>query len=86
MYLKERYAWADEDLVQDRLHSHLIPIKELKNGGYDGLGKEAKSEKIIKDYEDFLFKRAMYVEVAAKKLVSGRDINAKEIIKEVEEV
>ena len=41
-YLKERYRWVSEDIVQQRLQSHLIPVEELANGGYEGLSKEEK--------------------------------------------
>ncbi|MBK9663145.1 MAG: hypothetical protein IPO71_08995 [Nitrosomonas sp.] len=34
-YLKERYNLTSEDIVNDRLKSHLIPIQELRSGGYD---------------------------------------------------
>jgi len=84
-YLKERYEWTDEVIVQERLISHLIPIRELSNGGYQGLNEEEKKKKIEMDYENFLFKRALYVETAMNKLVLGRNITAKEIIRDVEE-
>jgi len=83
-YLKERYDWADEDLVQHRLKSHLIPVQELKNGGYEGLEGEFRINKIKQDYDNFLFKRTLYVHRAVKQLVAGRDANANDIINEVE--
>ena len=42
-YLKDRYEWTSEDVVHERLESHLIPIEELANGGYEraiGLGQD----------------------------------------------
>ena len=45
-YLKERYNWTSEDIVNDRLKSHLIPIQELRSGGYDGLTEDKKQEKV----------------------------------------
>jgi hypothetical protein len=85
-YLSERYNWTSEDIVDTRLKSHLIPIKELKNGGYEGLTKEAKSEKVQNDFQIFLQKRASYVTKAVMNLVNGRDIIANEIIDQVEKI
>lgn len=83
-YLKERYDWIDESIVNDRLKSHLIPIKELSNGEYNGLTEQAKGEKLKSDYETFIAKRALYVSYAAQKLTTGFSITAPEIINEVE--
>ena len=35
IYMKDRYQWTSEEIVQQRLQSHLIPIPELSNGGYE---------------------------------------------------
>jgi len=83
-YLKERYSWTDEDIVDYRLKSHLIPIQELKNGGYAGLENEQRLEKIKKDFQYFIQKRAQYVALAVSKLAEGRDFSANEIMKEVD--
>lgn len=79
-YLKERYQWTIEDIVDTRLKSHLIPVSELKNGGYEGLSIEERKVKKKSDYESFIRKRARYVERAVEILVSGRDLSANEII------
>lgn len=79
-YLKERYNWASEVIIEQRLHSHLIPINELKAGTYEGLDEKSKADKIISDYTAFLEKRAEYIEIAITKLVEGEDINVSEII------
>lgn len=84
-YLSERYEWVSEDIVDTRLKSHLIPIQELKNGGYEGLSKEEKHQKVKFDFEKFIEKRAAYVFEAVQLLVNGRDISANEIIKTVDE-
>ena len=84
-YLKERYEWVEEDVVNTRLRSHLIPIKELANGGYENLSEEKKDKKLIKDYNAFIKKRAFYVETAIKQLIQGKEISANQIIKEAEE-
>lgn len=84
-YLKERYNWTSEDIVNDRLKSHLIPIQELKSGGYDGLSESDKQEKVKQDFKNFIQKRAAYVIKAVELLVAGRDIHATEIINAVED-
>ena len=53
-YLKDRYAWTSETIVRERLQSHLIPIPELANGGYEGLLEAEKNEKLKADFEAFL--------------------------------
>ena len=83
-YLKERYNWTGEDIVNDRLKSHLIPIQELKSGGYEGLSETDKQEKVKQDFKNFIQKRAAYVIKAVELLVEGRDIHASEIINAVE--
>ena len=82
-YLKERYDWTSEDIVNSRLRSHLIPIDELKSGGYDGLSDEEKISKVKADFKRFIEKRAKYVVEAVSSLTNGREINATEIINNV---
>jgi len=79
-YLKERYGWVSDEIIQQRLNSHLIPIKQLASGGYDGLSEEEKVVKIRKDFEDFLKERAHLMWIAMQKLVTGQRITAAEII------
>ncbi len=83
-YLKERYSWTTEEEVDSRLKSHLIPINELKKGGYSGLTEPDRIQKIKSDYLDFINKRSEYVHRAVLKLVEGKEISANEIIAEVE--
>ena len=85
-YLKERYNWTSEDIVNDRLKSHLIPIQELKCGGYESLSEADKHEKVNQDFKNFIQKRAAYVIKAVELLVEGRNIHASEIINAVENV
>jgi len=73
-YLKERYHWADEDTIKYRLNSHLIPIPELANGGYENLTDSERTIKIRKDYTSFIHRRAALFEEAAKKLCNGEPI------------
>ncbi len=84
-YLKERYDWTSEDIVNSRLRSHLIPIDELKSGGYDGLSDDEKISKVKTDFKKFIDKRAKYVVEAVSSLTNGREINATEIINNVME-
>jgi len=82
-YLKERYDWVDEETVNDRLNSHLIPIIELSNGGYEEpMSIEKRKDKIRSDFETFRRKRALFFSKAAALLSQGRNISAIEIIKE----
>lgn len=83
-YLSERYNWTSEEIVHSRLKSHLIPISELKNGGYIGLSEDEKVEKIKTDFQSFISKRAKYVVEAISKLTEGLDIHANDIINKVE--
>mgnify|MGYP003112083589 CR=1 FL=1 len=83
-YLKERYDWTSEDIVNSRLKSHLIPIEELKNGGYESLSLEDKKGKVTTDFEAFIKKRGQYVIEAITLLTSGNDISANDIINKVE--
>lgn len=82
-YLSERYEWTSEDIVNSRLKSHLIPIQELKNGGYEGLSSEERLEKIKLDFESFISKRAKYVVKAVNELTQGREISANDIINSI---
>lgn len=79
-YLKERYNWASEIIIEQRLKSHLIPIKELKAGTYEGLSEIEKAEKIKYDYEVFLEKRAEYIASAVLKLIEGEEIHSSELM------
>ena len=84
-YLKDRYNSTSEDIVNSRLQSHLIPLDELKSGDYTGLSGDEKTYKVKSDFARFIAKRAAYVAKAVDILADGRDINASEIIKDVEE-
>ncbi|WP_281986573.1 DUF262 domain-containing protein [Aquimarina aggregata] len=86
IYLKERYKWMDQEVVNTRLKSHLIPIKELENGGYENLSEDDKDQKLIKDYQAFINRRAAYMIKAAEYLCQGKEISASEIINEVEKL
>ena len=74
-YMKDRYEWTSEDIVKERLQSHLIPIKELANGGYVGLNDEEKGEKLKADFEEFINRRAELIMSAVKLLTEGHQLN-----------
>lgn len=81
-YLKDRYAWTTKERVHERLSSHLIPIDELSNGGYDGLDEKKKEQKIKNDFEKFLKMRAIMMSLAANKLCGGENISYNELLDE----
>lgn len=78
-YLKDRYQWTTEIIVRERLQSHLIPIRELANGGYEGLSDTEKNEKLKADFDTFLRTRAELVLKAAKYLAAGRQLSPGEL-------
>lgn len=80
-YLKERYKWASEEIVHERLNSHLIPVEELANGGYENIASEEERKiKIQRDFDTFLRKRADLMACAAKQLTEGNYISSNEIL------
>jgi hypothetical protein len=81
-YMKDRYKWTLEEIVQERLRSHLIPIEELSNGGYEGLSDEQKGEKLKNDFTAFISCRAELVIKAVKLLADGHQLSAAEIYEE----
>jgi len=81
-YMKNRYQWTLEEIVNERLQSHLIPVQELANGGYEGLSEEMKTKKLKKDFESFIHSRARLVMKAVKLLADGRQLSATELYRE----
>ena len=86
IYLKERYQWADEDIVNNRLNSHLIPINELANGGYENLEEDERISKIIKDFDSFIESRAKYFLKTIELLTQGKQITVDAIIKNAKDL
>lgn len=78
-YLKDRYKWTSEAIVRERLQSHLIPIEDLANGGYEGLSESEKVRKLKRDFDAFIHKRAELVIEAVKRLSEGRQLSAADI-------
>ena len=81
-YIKKRSDWIEENIVEKRLHSHLIPLAELSLGSYNSDNEEQRLEKIKKDYNRFLRKRARLMSLAANKLSQGKDIDVEGILNE----
>ncbi len=75
-YLKDRYKWTSEDIVEERLQSHMIPVPELANGGYEGLSEHEKIDKLKKDFDVFIKRRAKIVMKAVHLLVDGHQLSA----------
>lgn len=71
-YIKDRYGWVDEQIVEQRLNSHLIPVTLLKQASYQGLDAGAKATKVQADFTAFLKARADLMCSAAQALAEGR--------------
>jgi len=78
-YLSERYGWVDEEVVRHRLNSHLIPVEQLANGGYEGVEGDARLSKVRVDFAVFLEARARLVHYAMTRLAAGQHISAAEV-------
>lgn len=81
-YLKDRYKWTTPEIVSERLQSHLVPIKELANGGYEKLSDKEKDDKLLLDFERFIRRRADLIVKAVDLLVAGRQLSAAVLFKE----
>lgn len=79
VYLKERFNWMDEKIIEQRLQSHLVPIAELKAASYEAMDKKTKAEKILKDFDAFKVRRAELIVKAVEKLTAGEEINTTDI-------
>lgn len=82
VYLKDRYKWATSAIVHERLESHLIPVKELANGGYEGRSEADKNKKLSDDFQQFIRRRGELVLAAVQKLVAGHQLSAKELFEQ----
>ena len=78
-YMKDRYKWTTEEIVCERLQSHLIPIPELENGGYDGLSEGDKKEKLKSDFTAFIQRRGELLIKAIHLLTQGRQLSIAEL-------
>ena len=75
-YLKDRYKWADDSTVTQRLESHLIPKSELERGGYATLAEDERAAKISADYDAFRLARAKAIASRAVQLCKGPNYRA----------
>ena len=73
-YLKDRYQWSTEEVVWERLRSHLIPVEQLATGGYADMPSAEKINKPRVDYEKFLEERAKLIRRALSLLLDGRQL------------
>lgn len=74
-YLQERVDWADAEVVQDRLRSHLISFDLLLRARYAGLEGDALRERLSADFEAFLRCRANLVLTAVEALTQGEEVD-----------
>ncbi|MFC2119044.1 DUF262 domain-containing protein [Bacteroidota bacterium] len=79
-YLKDRYNWVDEKIIEQRLSSHLIPKNELEVGSYENMEAKDRADKIKIDYLNFIQTRALLIHSAVEKLVSGKEVFVSDIM------
>jgi hypothetical protein len=71
----ESAAPLTESVTSQPLQSHLIPIAELANGGYEALSREAKAGKLRADFDAFLRTRTELVMQTARPLAEGHHLS-----------
>jgi hypothetical protein len=70
-YLQERVQWADENVVRERLKSHLISFDFLSKAHYAEMEGAAFKQKLAADFNEFLRDRANLVVAAMTLLTEG---------------
>jgi hypothetical protein len=80
-YLLDRTGWVDEQTVEQRLKTHLIPASSLWEGKYDHLQGDERLAKIRADFQSFLAARAQLVSMAVGRLARGESIGAEELFR-----
>lgn len=83
-YMKDRYQWTSEKIVNERLQSHMIPVDELGNGGYEGLTESEKIQKLNRDFDVFIRRRADIVMKAVNLLAVGHQLSVAEVYGKVD--
>lgn len=85
-YLLERADNCDlgEAEIKRRLRSHLIPMQELKKD-YDDLDSPETKKKIAQDYESFIDERAKLLEIAARLVCDGEELDPNKVFSLYEE-
>ncbi|MCP2014788.1 hypothetical protein L1280_001940 [Deinococcus sp. HSC-46F16] len=71
-YLQERVQWADEDIVRERLRTHLIDMKDLEKAQYGAASGSLLRARLEPEYQAFLQRRAGLIVAAMQALVDGR--------------
>ncbi len=75
-YLQDRVEWSDEQTVAQRLRTHLLDFESLSKATYVADGKplegEALADRLGQDFDEFLERRAILVELAAQHLSGGQ--------------
>ena len=71
VYLKQRSDLADEESVDERFKSHLIPSGPLKMAHYQGLVSQELKDKLTADFESFKLERAKIFKNAIDILCQG---------------
>lgn len=70
-YLQQRVQWADEQIVSDRLKTHLISYALLSKAHYADMEGESFKQKVAMDFETFLRHRARLISTAMASLANG---------------
>lgn len=71
-YLQERAQWANEDVLRERLKSHLISFELLSKAHYKDLPDDIFKTRLTNEFNEFLRNRATLVAAAMSALVEGR--------------
>lgn len=70
-YLQQRVQWADEQVVRERLKSHLISFDFLSKSHYSQSQGAALKQKLTEDFNNFLRDRAERIVAAVASLAAG---------------
>lgn len=71
-YLKDRTKWADDNVVGERLKSHLISYDHLSKASFSSLDGEALKKQLSKSFDAFKEDRAKLVVTAIDLLANGK--------------
>lgn len=74
-YIQDRYSVSDNETINNRLNSHLIPIDPLKEIELNTTDQDL----IIQKYERFLNERAKLFKAAALRLCDGKEVTIENI-------
>ena len=74
-YLEDRIDWSNEQQIEDRLSSHLIPFEPLKLAVYNNCNADELKTRVRLDYTNFLHQRALWVATAAQSLADSGEAN-----------